>query len=115
MPVSDDACYYTGATREIEVSIFPRPTDPTAPVCWAHFSWVILNLEKHLGSKQEFTNWLTTMYLFYLSNRIVDFESGVKLMPEIHNRLSYLREQDRVAPPAESQRAALEYILLEAL
>src|SRR5262249_30752080 len=30
--VGDDACYYTGATREIEVSIFPRPTDPTAPV-----------------------------------------------------------------------------------
>jgi hypothetical protein len=32
VPVGDRACYYTGATREIEVSIFPRPSDPTAPV-----------------------------------------------------------------------------------
>ena len=36
VPVGDDACYYTGATREIEVSIFPRPTDPTAPVNHFH-------------------------------------------------------------------------------
>jgi hypothetical protein len=39
VPVSDDACYYTGATREIEVSIFPRPTDPTAPV--NHFNVIL--------------------------------------------------------------------------
>ncbi|MEN4476081.1 hypothetical protein [Mycolicibacterium cosmeticum] len=32
VPVADNACYYTGATREIEVVIYPRPTDPTAPV-----------------------------------------------------------------------------------
>lgn len=32
VPVSDDACYYTGATREIEVAIYPRPTDATAPI-----------------------------------------------------------------------------------
>ena len=54
--------------------------------CWAHFSWIILNLERHLGSKQEFTNWLTTMYLFYLSNHILDFDAGVELLPEIHRR-----------------------------
>jgi hypothetical protein len=36
VPVGDDACYYTGATREIEVAIFPRPTDPTAPVNHFH-------------------------------------------------------------------------------
>ncbi|RMI12462.1 MAG: radical SAM protein [Calditrichaeota bacterium] len=53
---------------------------------WEHFSWVMLNLRKHLGSKQEFTNWLTTMYLFYLINRIVDFEEGIRLLPEIHRR-----------------------------
>ena len=56
--------------------------------CWAHFSWIILNLERHLGSKQEFTNWLTTMYVFYLTNRIVDFDAGMKLLPEIHRRVS---------------------------
>ena len=54
--------------------------------CWAHFSWIILNLERHLGSKQEFTNWLTTMYLFYLSNHIINFDAGVELLPEIHRR-----------------------------
>jgi hypothetical protein len=47
----------------------------------------MLNMKKHLGSKQEFTNWLTTMYLFYLINRIVDFGEGVKLLPEIHRRV----------------------------
>jgi len=36
LPVGDTACYYTGATREIEVSIFPRPTDLTAPVNHFH-------------------------------------------------------------------------------
>jgi hypothetical protein len=55
---------------------------------WEHFSWVMLNMKKHLGSKQEFTNWLTTMYLFYLINRIVDFDAGIKLLPEIHRRTS---------------------------
>lgn len=54
---------------------------------WQHFSWIILNMRKHLGSKEEFTRWLTTMYMFYLINRLVDFEQGVKFIPEIHRRL----------------------------
>ncbi|RMF70545.1 MAG: radical SAM protein [Calditrichaeota bacterium] len=66
---------------------------------WEHFSWVMLNLKKHLGSKLEFTNWLTTMYLFYLINRIVDFESGIELLPEIHAR---------VGSPAEAKDLRLE-------
>ncbi len=49
----------------------------------------MLNMKAHLASKQEFTNWLTTMYLFYLINRIIDFEAGVKLLPELHRRVSY--------------------------
>ena len=61
---------------------------------WAHFSWIMLNLKRHLVSKQDFTNWLTTMYLFYLINRIVDFETGVELLPEIHRRSSDLWEAD---------------------
>ncbi len=55
---------------------------------WAHTSWIMLNMKRHLGSKQEFTNWLTSMYLFYLINRIVDFDSGITLLPEIHNRVT---------------------------
>jgi len=53
---------------------------------WNHFSWIMLNMKKHLGSKQEFTNWLTSMYLFYLINRLVDVEEGGKHLPEIHDR-----------------------------
>lgn len=53
---------------------------------WEHFSWIMVNLRKHLGSKQDFTNWLTAMYLFYLINRLVDFEEGIGLLPEIHDR-----------------------------
>ncbi|MCI0443736.1 radical SAM protein [bacterium] len=53
---------------------------------WEHFSWIMLNLRKHLASKQEFTWWLTTTYMFYLINRIVDFESGIQVLPEIHER-----------------------------
>lgn len=59
---------------------------------WAHMSWIMLHLKRHLGSKQEFTNWLTTMYLFYLTNRMVDFDAGTELLPEIHDRLRCLRE-----------------------
>jgi len=51
---------------------------------WEHFSWIMINLNKHMGSKQEFANWLTTSYLFYLINRLVDYEEGIKLLPEIH-------------------------------
>ncbi len=54
---------------------------------WEHFSWIMIHLRKHLGSKQEFTHWLTTMYLFYLINRLVDYEEGIKLLPEIHSRV----------------------------
>ena len=59
---------------------------------YAKISWVMLHMRRHLGSKQDFTNWLTAMYTFYLANRIVDFEEGAKLLPEIHSRLSYMHQ-----------------------
>ncbi len=59
---------------------------------WEHFSWVMLNLKKHLVSRQAFTNWLTTMYLFYLLNRIVDYETGLQRLPQIHARVGLLAE-----------------------
>ncbi|KAA3626642.1 MAG: radical SAM protein [Bacteroidetes bacterium] len=45
---------------------------------WEHFSWIMVHMKKHLKSKQDFSNWLTTMYLFYLINRLVDPEEGIK-------------------------------------
>jgi len=53
---------------------------------WEHFSWIMINLRKHLGSKREFSNWLTTVYLFYLINRIIDFGEGIQLLPEIQQQ-----------------------------
>jgi len=58
---------------------------------YARFSWIMMHLERHLGSKKDFTNWLTSLYLFYLGNRIVDFDEGVSLLPEIHDRLRSLQ------------------------
>src|SRR5262245_17561541 len=55
---------------------------------WAHMSWIILQRRKHLASKREFTNWLTTLYMFYFAARLLDFDAGVKLLPEIHRRLA---------------------------
>jgi hypothetical protein len=64
---------------------------------WTRVGWIMLNMQLHLGSKQEFTNWLTTMYIFYLINRIVDFDEGIKLLPEIHHRLRHERKPEREA------------------
>ena len=53
---------------------------------WQHFSWVMLNMRKHVGSRHDFTQWLTTTYLFYFINRLVDQGEGTRLLPEIHRR-----------------------------
>ena len=68
--------------------------DPDCSSCfnaWPHMSWVMINLEKHLGSASDFANWLTTVYVFYLLVRAVDFESGVRLLPAIHDLQRELR------------------------
>jgi len=57
---------------------------------WAHFSWIMLNMKRHLGSKQEFTNWLTTMYVFYSLNIFSGHQAGSALLPEINKRLRSL-------------------------
>ena len=46
----------------------------------------MLNLRKHLGSETDFAAWLTTTYLFYFINRLVDQGGGALLLPEIHRR-----------------------------
>lgn len=57
---------------------------------WAHFSWIMLNMRRHLGSKQEFTNWLTTVYLFYMINGIINFKEAGRHLSEIHKRVSHI-------------------------
>jgi hypothetical protein len=55
---------------------------------WEHFSWVMANMQKHLGSKEYFTQWLTTMYLFYWINRLVD--EGAPDWLDVHKYLKNL-------------------------
>lgn len=74
---------------------------------WEHFSWVMLNMRKHLASHRHFTHWLTTMYLFYLINRIVDFDEGIQWLPEIHRRVSPEDELSRRDLLQEEVSAAL--------
>lgn len=49
---------------------------------WEHFSWIMINMRGHLASKQAFRNWLTTMFAFYVVNRLVDFEQGHELLAQ---------------------------------
>ena len=54
---------------------------------WEHFSWILINMKKHMGSKQEFTYWLTSMYMFYYINNIIEHKQEDKVLPIIHNLL----------------------------
>ena len=58
---------------------------------WEHFSWIMINMKKHMGSKQEFTHWLTTMYMFYYINRLVGQGQDKSIIPKIHSRLKLVR------------------------
>ncbi|PRQ08992.1 radical SAM protein [Enhygromyxa salina] len=84
---------------------------------YAHISWIMMNLQRHLGSREDFSNWLTTMYMFYLGNRVVDFDEGVALLPEIHARAGHLR--DRVGAGlvagARASAASLQHLVEDVL
>lgn len=66
---------------------------------YAHISWIMMNLGRHLRSKEDFTHWLTTMYIFYLGNRILDLDARIHLLPEIHARSQHWREHARTSLP----------------
>lgn len=56
---------------------------------WEHFSWITLNLRAHLASRAAFTNWLTTTWLFYRINHLVDGDDTT--LAEIHRRTRLAR------------------------
>jgi MoaA/NifB/PqqE/SkfB family radical SAM enzyme len=85
---------------------------------WAHMVWIMVSLEKHLGSQAEFASWLTTNYIFYLTSRIVDFEPGVAFLPAMHARLRELRElrsAHGAAITARESARELDELVLETL
>ncbi|MCD6597068.1 MAG: hypothetical protein J7L04_05240 [Bacteroidales bacterium] len=54
---------------------------------WEHFSWIMVHMKKHLGSKQEFINWLTTMYMFYYINGLFGINGDENDILKIHSLL----------------------------
>jgi hypothetical protein len=53
---------------------------------WEHFSWIMINMRKHLGSREDFADWLTTMFAFYVVNRLVDSSEGHALLARAQAR-----------------------------
>lgn len=53
---------------------------------WEHFSWIMITMRKHMQSKEDFSNWLFTVYTFYLVNRLVDTSSIDTVLKEMHRR-----------------------------
>lgn len=54
---------------------------------WEHFSWIMVNMKKHLGSKAEFSQWLSSMYMFYYINRLVNTEFDGDIIAKVHQLL----------------------------
>ena len=44
-------------------------------------------MKKHMGSKQEFTQWLTSTYMFYYINRLVNTEFDGDVIAKVHELL----------------------------
>ena len=57
---------------------------------WEHFSWIMANMNKHLESKEAFTQWLTSVYMFYYINRLLKEPAHNQVVGEIHSRLQAL-------------------------
>lgn len=64
---------------------------------WEHFSWIMINLRRHLGSAEEFSDWLTTMFAFYVVNRLVDLNAGHELLAAAQARFAPSLPQARTA------------------
>lgn len=65
---------------------------------WAHMAWIMVNLDQYLGSKEDFTNWLSTNFVFYLTSHIIDPAEGARLLPDMHRRLREQRQEGRRSP-----------------
>jgi hypothetical protein len=85
VPVGDSACYYTGDTREIEVSIHPRPTNPTAPINHFH----VISPENRVDALGFEAYW------FGPGESIVAVKDGLVISVKIANIKGDWTDQDR--------------------
>ncbi len=56
---------------------------------WEHFSWIMINLKRHMNSKNDFINWLTTMYMFYYINGLVGKDQNEGIVARIHDLIQF--------------------------
>ena len=85
VPVGDNSCNYAGATRKIEVMIYPRPTNPTAPV--NHFDVI---------TPANRVDTLTfEAYWFGPGESIVTIKDGLLIQVKVANIKGSWSEQDR--------------------
>lgn len=73
---------------------------------WEHFSWIMVNMKKHMGSISDFSNWLSTMYLFYYINGMVGKQRSS--MIEIQN---YLKQRERLEKMSNSMEASAKAVI----
>ncbi len=52
---------------------------------WEHFSWIMINMKLHLNTKNDFINWLSTMYIFYYINGLVGKNKDENIISRLHN------------------------------
>ncbi len=55
---------------------------------WEHFSWIMVNMKQHMGSKEDFTNWLISTFMFYYINRLPNKELDGEVISKIHQELA---------------------------
>ena len=53
---------------------------------YARHTWILINRDLHLDTKQDFTNWLTALYMFYAGAGVINLQEGLANLPEIHRR-----------------------------
>lgn len=64
---------------------------------WATYGWVVGSMKDHLRSKQDFTHWLLTTYIFYLQTGFIDLNKNYQKLPEIYQRFRIQKE----TPPSQ--------------
>ena len=52
---------------------------------WEHFSWIMINMRKHLQTESDFCNWLFTTYMFYFVNKLIETTDENSLLKKIHS------------------------------
>lgn len=67
----------------------PVGEDHDCSACYnvlARLTWIMINGEKHLGSLEEFEDWLTSSYMFHVFTGIIPRAAAQSAIPVIHER-----------------------------